>query len=250
MDKVRDSWQWLLKHPIAFAWILAFIAIALNLFVGAKTPEAKNVAPVEAAATNPQPSAQAAHGGQAMAEQATQAAQAAPTDTAATETAAAQSNQATPAAPTQAVAEVKEVVTETENQSAAADTNIEPVDTVTTTVATTTIVMAETSDVQSLLKTARQAYWDGVKSNNMAKLEEAVSWYEKLTALDANPAYKGELANVFWKMENPEKATDLYIEIGPWLKEQGRTIELINMKVYVDITNPEKGKKLGALIGQ
>lgn len=256
MDKVRGYLSWLLKHPIAFAWILAFIAIALNWMVSGKSshaPEANKAAHTQMATANSQPSptqAPAAHSGQAAMQAHAPAAEAqanAPVAQGAeapvTPAPEASTAQATDATQAPAAASVQAAVV-------APEANVAPVDTVTNAVATTTVAANADADLISLLRAARQAYWDGVNTNNTAKLEEAASLYEKLVAQDANPSHKGELANVFWKMENHEKAADLYIEIGPWLKEQNRTIELINMKVYVDITNPEKGKKLGALIGQ
>lgn len=259
MDKVRGYLSWLLKHPIAFAWILAFIAIALNWMVSGKSshaPEANKAAHTQMATANSQPSpaqAQVAHSGQtamqAPAPMPAAEGQATASVAQGTEVPVAPAPEATTAQATDAAAQAQAAAS-VEVAGAAPEANVAPVDTVTTTVATTTVAANADADLISLLRAARQAYWDGVNTNNTAKLEEAAGLYEKLVAQDANPSHKGELANVFWKMENHEKAADLYIEIGPWLKEQNRTIELINMKVYVDITNPEKGKKLGALIGQ
>ncbi|MBK8452514.1 MAG: hypothetical protein WAQ53_16840 [Thiofilum sp.] len=258
MDKVRGYLSWLLKHPIAFAWILAFIAIALNWMVSGKSshaPEANKAAHTQMATANSQPSptqAPAAHSGQA----AMQAHAPAPAADAQASAPVAQGAEApatpAPEASTAQATDATQAPAAASVQAAgvAPEANVAPVDTVTNAVATTTVAANADADLISLLRAARQAYWDGVNTNNTAKLEEAAGLYEKLVAQDANPSHKGELANVFWKMENHEKAADLYIEIGPWLKEQNRTIELINMKVYVDITNPEKGKKLGALIGQ
>lgn len=115
------------------------------------------------------------------------------------------------------------------------------------TVVTTTVV---NQDPLSLLRAARQAYWDALQGN-AAKFDESVKLYQQLIGLEPTvPSHKGELANVYWKMEKPDQAADLYIEIGSWLKQNGRTIELINMREYIKIFNPEKSKQFDVFINQ
>nr|CAA6827831.1 MAG: Unknown protein [uncultured Thiotrichaceae bacterium] len=94
---------------------------------------------------------------------------------------------------------------------------------------------------QDLLLAAREAYWS-------EDFDRASEFYQELLAQDDQPAYKGELANVFWKQGKSAEAVQLYSDIAVWLKDQGRMAELQNIKVYVDLVDPVIGEKIGALL--
>jgi hypothetical protein len=252
MDKVREYAAWLFKHPIAFAWILAFIAIILNWLVSGNShaPEAKGTPHSQMAEAN---QGKADHGKGEKPEHGAKGEKAEHEGKGKPEHNVGEPATKPEATNTTAPAPVANNVAPVESAAVPAPApvaNAAPMQgavVATAPAATSTTVVDQ--DPVSLLRAARQAYWDAEKGNP-AKYEESVKLYQQLISVDAQPAYKGELANVFWKMEKPDQAADLYIEIGPWLKQQGRTIELINMREYIKISNAEKGKQLDAIINQ
>lgn len=96
----------------------------------------------------------------------------------------------------------------------------------------------EGSSKADLLRAAREAYWS-------EEFDRSVDFYNSLLEVDAQPAYKGELANVYWKQGKNQQAVDLYAEIASWMAEQGRTEELISIKVYADLVDPDKAAEIG-----
>ncbi len=93
-----------------------------------------------------------------------------------------------------------------------------------------------------LLRAAREAYWAN-------ELDRAVGLYTDLLKQTPDSLeYKGELANVYWKQGNAEQASKLFAEVAPKLAEQGRTSEALNMKLYVDMVNPELAKQIDAAL--
>ena len=94
------------------------------------------------------------------------------------------------------------------------------------------------SSAADLLRAAREAYWS-------KEFDRSVDFYNSLLELDPQPAYKGELANVYWKQGKNQQAVDLYTEIASWMAEQGRTDELISIKVYADLVDPDKAAEIG-----
>ncbi|MFN3785659.1 MAG: hypothetical protein ACK4RS_02350 [Thiothrix sp.] len=89
-----------------------------------------------------------------------------------------------------------------------------------------------------LLRAAREAYWSN-------ELESAAELYSKLIQQAPDINHKGELANVYWKQGKAKEAAALFAEVAPQLAAQGRTTEAFNMKRYVDVVDPELGKKIG-----
>jgi len=89
-----------------------------------------------------------------------------------------------------------------------------------------------------LLNKARAAYWN----NN---LEQSVSLYKALIAKDSNNInYKGELANVFWRMKQPKEAAKIYSEIALPMIEAGRSAEVENMLGFIGRYFPEEAKEI------
>ncbi len=224
--------RWLMKHPILLAWSLAIVAILLNFSMGTKSAEhgdkvaaghaqpaaeqpAQAAAP--AVAAEPQP-VQATVPAVAAAQQPAQAAASAvaaepqPVQAAAPAVVAAQQ-------PVQAAAPA--VVAEQQTQAAAP------------------VVVGTPAD---LLRAAREAYWAN-------ELDRAAGLYNDLLKQAPDSLeYKGELANVYWKQGNAQQAATLFADVAPKLAAQGRVTEALNMKLYVDMVNPELAKQIDAAL--
>ena len=229
---MKKAFRWLLVHPIAFAWILAAIAILLNWIVGSGSPPKKeHEAKAGQHVVHEQKMAgqeQKSTGAEATAttEQATTPAQTAAAMPATTET-----NTTTQVAATreQASASVAEQ---------AAATAVAPVTAAVATTAAAGQAVTENSSAEDLLLAAREAYWSG-------EYDRSVGFYQSLLKKDNKPDYKGELANVYWKQGKSTDAVGLYAEIAPWLAQQGRTAELQSIKVYADVVDPTKAAEIG-----
>lgn len=236
------AFRWLLVHPIAFAWILAAIAIVLNWIVGSGAPPKKEhqaKAGQHAVQAQKETSGhEAATANQAATghEPAATTAQAAAALPAAPATDASASAAQAPVATEQAAATGSASVTE----QAAAGTATAAVATATTAQAADQAV-SENSSAEDLLLAAREAYWSG-------EYDRSVSFYQSLLKKDNKPDYKGELANVYWKQGKSTEAVTLYAEIAPWLAEQGRMSELQSIKVYADVVDPTKAAEIGSVI--
>lgn len=100
---------------------------------------------------------------------------------------------------------------------------------------------AKPANAADLLRAAREAYWS-------KEYERSIGFYKELIELDGQPDYKGELANVHWKNNQSAEASSLYLEIAPWLAEQGRTQELVNMKLYMDLVDPKQAQQIESLL--
>ncbi|SKA69606.1 hypothetical protein SAMN02745130_00518 [Thiothrix eikelboomii] len=231
------AFRWLLVHPIAFAWILAAIAIVLNWIVGSGAPPKKEhqakAGQHEVQAQQEPAGHEAVAANQAAAghEAASTTAQAAAALPAADASATQQQAAAEQAAATGSVSVTEQVAagaapaeaaTATANQAAGQAVN-------------------ENSSAEDLLLAAREAYWSG-------EYDRSVSFYQSLLKKDNQPDYKGELANVYWKQGKSTEAVSLYVEIAPWLAEQGRVAELQSIKVYADVVDPTKAAEIGAAI--
>lgn len=93
-----------------------------------------------------------------------------------------------------------------------------------------------------LLRAAREAYWSN-------ELDSAVGFYTSLLKQQPDSIeYKGELANVYWKQGKAHEAAQLFTEIAPKLAAQGRVTEAFNMKLYVDMVDPELAKQIDAAL--
>lgn len=245
---MKKAFHWLLVHPIAFAWILAAIAIVLNWIVGSGAPPKKEH---QAKAAQHETQTQQGSGHEAASapaaghEQASTQAQAA----AAMPAEAADANQQ--AAATEPAQEANAASSSVAEQAAA--TTAESVNAaVATAAAGATAVAAgaaaagtatvnENSSAEDLLLAAREAYWSG-------EYDQSVGFYQSLLKKENKPEHKGELANVYWKQGKSTEAVSLYAEIAPWLAEQGRTAELQSIKVYADVVDPTKAAEIGASI--
>lgn len=238
---MKKAFHWLLVHPIAFAWILAAIAIVLNWIVGSGAPPKKEH---QAKAAQHETQTQQGSGHEPTAapaaghEQASTQAQAA----AAMPAEAADANQQ--AAATEPVQEANAASSSVAEQAAA--TAAEPVNAAVATAAAGaatagTATVNENSSAEDLLLAAREAYWSG-------EYDQSVGFYQSLLKKENKPEHKGELANVYWKQGKSTEAVSLYAEIAPWLAEQGRTAELQSIKVYADVVDPTKAAEIGASI--
>ncbi len=101
---------------------------------------------------------------------------------------------------------------------------------------------APVANPADLLRAAREAYWAN-------ELDKAVGLYNDLLKQAPDSLeYQGELANVYWKQGNAQQAATLFAEVAPKLAAQGRVTEALNMKLYVDVVNPELAKQIDAAL--
>ena len=197
-----------MKHPIMLAWLLAIIAILLNFSMVDQNGEE-----------------QAAHG------------QAAET-----------THVAEQAKPGQAVVEAAhdETTAQVGAESAPAVTAaqaVAPAEQAAPPAAVSAVSAQPTQASEAdLLRAAREAYWSN-------ELDSAVGFYTSLlTQQPDSIEYKGELANVYWKQGKAHEAAQLFTEIAPKLAAQGRVTEAFNMKLYVDMVDPELAKQIDAAL--
>lgn len=234
------AFRWLLVHPIAFAWILAAIAIVLNWIVGSGAPPKK-----EHQAKAGQHAVQAQK--ETSGHEAAAAKQAAGHEPAATTAQAAAALPAATATDASASAAQQPATEQVAATGSASVTEQAATGAATAAVATATTAQAadqavsENSSAEDLLLAAREAYWSG-------EYDRSVSFYQSLLKKDNKPDYKGELANVYWKQGKSTEAVTLYAEIAPWLAEQGRMSELQSIKVYADVVDPTKAAEIGSVI--
>lgn len=207
--------RWLMKHPIMLAWLLAIVAILLNFGMGGKSD---GLTTHEVAGGHAQEAAPAQQAAGATTGHEQVAAPAAPTQQAAGATTG-HEQVAAPAAPAQqaGIAEAASAVNNQQGATATADTSAD------------------------LLRAAREAYWSN-------ELDNAVDFYNKLIQQTPDLEYKGELANVYWKQGNVKQAATLFAEVAPQRAAQGRMTEALNMKLYVDMADPELAKQLDAAL--
>ncbi len=270
--------RWLMKHPIMLAWLLAIVAILLNFSVGSKQGEheGKTVAAHDAPVQQVVEQAAAPAVEQVVVEQTVvpvveQAAApvveqaAAPVVEQAAAPAVEQAvvpvveqvaapvvEQAAAPAVEQAVVPVVEqaVVPVVEQaaapvvEQAAAPAVEQAVVPVVEQAAAPVVEQAAATTPEDLLRSAREAYWAN-------ELDRAVGLYTDLLKQTPDSLeYKGELANVYWKLGNAQQAATLFVEIAPQLAAQGRTTEALNMRLYVDMVNHELALKLDAALKQ
>ena len=235
------AFRWLLVHPIAFAWILAAIAIVLNWMVGSGAPPKKEH---QAKAGQHEVQAQQETAGH----EAVAANQAAAGHESASASTTAQAAAALPAADASATQQQAAAEQASATGSASvteqAAAGAVPAEAATATATANQVAgqaVNENSSAEDLLLAAREAYWSG-------EYDRSVSFYQSLLKKDNQPDYKGELANVYWKQGKSTEAVSLYAEIAPWLAEQGRVAELQSIKVYADVVDPTKAAEIGAAI--
>ena len=230
--------RWLMKHPIMLAWLLAIVAILLNFSVGSKQGEheGKTVAAHDAPVQQVVEQAAAPAVEQVVVEQ---------TVVPVVEQAAAPVvEQAAAPAVEQAVVPVVEQVAAPVVEQAAAPAVEQAVVPVVEQAAAPVVEQAAATTPEDLLRSAREAYWAN-------ELDRAVGLYTDLLKQTPDSLeYKGELANVYWKLGNAQQAATLFVEIAPQLAAQGRTTEALNMRLYVDMVNHELALKLDAALKQ
>lgn len=271
--------RWFMQHPILLAWALAAIAILLNFGVGgsgsddhAKQASAEHAEQADTAAHtgDQQQAGTETHGGAdtAVGGQAEQQQNTAVTANEATqqETATAQSgtdgdqapvaaqqaedavqtaaNNATDAANAMASAGQQAASAVADAGQAATQTVANAAQAVAGGMAQPVETAATASSPDELLRAAREAYWSN-------ELEAAADFYGQLVQqVPDSLDYKGELANVYWKQGNAQEAANLFAEIAPKLAEQGRVTEAFNMKLYVEMVNPELAQSIDAALSK
>ncbi|MEB4592171.1 tetratricopeptide repeat protein [Candidatus Thiothrix sp. Deng01] len=216
--------RWLMKHPILLAWLLAIIAILLNFSMSGKPVEHG-----QTVAEHGQKTGQ--HAAPAAAPQVVEAAP------------AAMAPQQPVPVPAQGAAEVAVIAGEAQQPAAAVQAQSPaPAEAPAPVPAPQQAAAPVVEQPADLLRAAREAYWSN-------ELDNAVEFYTSLLKQAPDSIeYKGELANVYWKQGNAKKAAELFTEIAPKLAAQGRTTEAFNMKLYVDMVDPELAKQIDAAL--
>ena len=199
-----NTLRWLVKNPIALAWVLAGIAILLNMGSGHhEAAEEQGKAEQHAVAEHTEKGDKHVSKHDKHAEKAEKHA---------------------------------EMAHEGKMEEHAAPTEAKAADMP----ATEVMTPAEPVKPEVLLKDARQAYWDGA-------IDAAIASYKELIKQQPDVlSHKGELANIYWKQGKTKEAAELFVVIAPQLAAQGRDAEALNMKVYVDMVDPELAKKIDA----
>ena len=238
--------RWLMKHPIMLAWLLAIVAILLNFSVGSKQGEheGKTVAAHDAPVQQVVEQAAAPAVEQVVVEQTVVPVVEQAAAPVVEQAAAPVVEQAAAPAVEQAVVPVVEQVAAPVVEQAAAPAVEQAVVPVVEQAAAPVVEQAAATTPEDLLRSAREAYWAN-------ELDRAVGLYTDLLKQTPDSLeYKGELANVYWKLGNAQQAATLFVEIAPQLAAQGRTTEALNMRLYVDMVNHELALKLDAALKQ
>jgi hypothetical protein len=235
--------RWLLKHPIMLAWLLALIAILLNFSIGGHEPseQAQEASAEHGQAVAQAPSVQAQTEAKPEAqESADQGKEAAVAPVNAPQAALAETQPelaavVPPSAPVEAAQQQAAPVVEPA---------VAPVNAVAAQEQQAAAAPPAPSSVEDLLQAAREAYWSN-------ELDSAAGFYQSLLKqVPDSVGYKGELANVYWKQGKARQAAELFTEIAPKLAAEGRATEALNMKLYVDMVDPELAKKIDAALGK
>ena len=238
--------RWLMKHPIMLAWLLAIVAILLNFSVGSKQGEheGKTVAAHDAPVQQVVEQAAAPAVEQVVVEQTVVPVVEQAAAPVVEQAAAPVVEQAAAPAVEQAVVPVVEQAAAPVVEQAAAPAVEQAVVPVVEQAAAPVVEQAAATTPEDLLRSAREAYWAN-------ELDRAVGLYTDLLKQTPDSLeYKGELANVYWKLGNAQQAATLFVEIAPQLAAQGRTTEALNMRLYVDMVNHELALKLDAALKQ
>ncbi len=90
----------------------------------------------------------------------------------------------------------------------------------------------------NLLRLARKAYWAG-------NYDISISYYQKLIKIQPdNIDNKGELANVYWKKGQPQKAAELYADIAMPLIALGKINQVKTMNIFIQQFLPERAQEI------
>ncbi|MEE9352157.1 MAG: hypothetical protein V3U78_07850 [Thiotrichaceae bacterium] len=91
---------------------------------------------------------------------------------------------------------------------------------------------------EDLLKLAREAFWQNKK-------DKSAAIYQALVKRDPSSlAYKGELANVLWHQNKQKESAALYAEIAMPLLKEGKSREVANMLGFIGVFFPEKASEI------
>ena len=232
--------RWLMSRPIIFVWALTIIALLLGYNMD-KNHE-KNAASEEVATTEHSVKSEVAS--TASTEQSTT-----PASTASTEqnTTSEQANTDTAnmqATATQAAGSTKQAATAMPANTGATNTTAANQQTANTMQAVPTAnntAQTGTTNAQlDLLRLAREAYWAG-------NYDASISYYKKLIeAQPDNIDNKGELANVYWKKGEPQKAAELYADIAMPLIDLGKINQVKIMNTFIRQFLPERAKEIAS----
>jgi len=94
------------------------------------------------------------------------------------------------------------------------------------------------TSTQEMLKMAREAYW-----NN--GLDEAAQIYSQLIKIEPKVVeHQGELGNVYWKLGNTKKAAEIYSNIAIPLIDSGKVEKVVNMLSFISLHYPDRATEI------
>ncbi len=260
--------RWLMSHPIITAWILAALAILLNMNMGSKS-EHSEVEHDKNGVSHVVESDKASAAGQenmhavaiehtaptpASGEEAVKAVDDAPavhTHSAELKAKWAEKEKSTVtegAAADSSSAEANNIKVEasTNTQEASSESsanNKAGLAAVANAPEGSTAEGSSTEDLiamssDDLLKLAREAFWQNKKDKSAAIYQALVKRVP--SSLD----YKGELANVLWHQNKQKESAALYAEIAMPMLKEGKSREVSNMLGFIGVFFPEKASEI------
>ncbi len=238
--------RWLMTHPIATTWILAALAILLNLNSGTKNDHDKAgydekvshevVASDKSAVSNEAGNKETVRPKQAVSQEAGQVVKGQDSSAPATDV-----SKSINSATDHAVAVAATAV------QASAETNTVEASVAKETTPAISQVKGEglaSMKTEQLIQLAREAFWHGDK-------DKSVAIYQALIEREpASLTHKGELANVYWHQEKQKESATLYAEIAEPMVKAGKIKEVANMLGFIGVFFPEKAAELQSLISQ
>ena len=265
--------RWLLSHPIITAWILAALAILLNINMGSKSEEHTQVEVAHVASENV---SDASHGEvkeniqeahlpvvakEMSVEKTSEQVSSGSTETdeshsankvesAAVEKSVEASVETKTTEQTSESSESEPKTSESAQEVATAVTNTAQleVEKDQTENASNSEEPAESGDAasaglesmseQDLLKLAREAFWQNEKDKS------AAVYHALIEREPSSLSYKGELANVLWHQNKQKESAALYAEIAMPMLKQGKTREVGNMLGFIGVFFPEKAREI------
>lgn len=243
--------RWLMTHPIITAWILAALAVLLNLNMGTNEHEGGKHAENEV-------THEVVESGKATVDEASDSPSSLHSEVTASENTSQLTN--TKASGVEGNDRQTANVTDHENQVAPAIKEQAPLDSSSTqgaissapidgqtdnnksTENETSIEGLESLSSQNLLQLAREAFWENKK-------EKSVAIYQALIKREPDSlVHKGELANVYWHQNKQKESAALYAEISVPMIEEGKVSEVSNMIGFISVFFPEKALELQQLM--
>ncbi len=260
--------RWLLSHPIITAWILAALAILLNINMGSKSEGHKQVKVAHVASENVSDASHrevkenvqepysALVAKEMSAEKTSEQVSSGSTETDEShsankvesdaensvetktpeQTSESDESESKASANTQVVATAAVNAAQLEVKKDQPESTSNPEETVENNAGSSAGL--ESMSEEDLLKLAREAFWQNEKDKS------AAVYHALIERVPSSLGYKGELANVLWHQNKQKESAALYAEIAMPMLEQGKTREVGNMLGFIGVFFPEKAREI------